>query len=120
MYTGECHCGNVQLKISHLTKTATRCNCSVCRRYAALWGYFTESEVEITVGKSGLESYEHGDRYISFHRCQNCGCMTHYTSTPKAQSDRVAVNYHMFPMAVISSVHVRHFDGADSWKFLDE
>lgn len=119
MYSGQCHCGNVRLAIHRVTENATRCNCSLCRRYAALWGYLTEDEVDVTVGTFGLESYEHGDRYISFKRCGNCGCVTHYTSLPKARSDRVAVNYNLFPGELVSSLKIRKFDGAESWEYVD-
>ena len=119
MYTGQCHCGNVKLTIQRLTQYATKCNCSLCRRYAALWGYLTDSDVNVAVGTFGLKSYEHGDRCISFKFCENCGCVTHYTSTPQSQSNRVAINYNMFPKDLLVSVQIRHFDGADSWEYIE-
>lgn len=118
MYSGQCHCGNVTLTIRRLTNVATKCNCSLCRRYAALWGYPTEPEVNIAVGKYELKSYEHGDKCISFQHCSNCGCVTHYTSTPQSRSDRVAVNYNMFSGDLIEAIRIRYFDGADSWEYI--
>jgi hypothetical protein len=118
MYSGQCHCGNVTLTIRRLTNVATKCNCSLCRRYAALWGYLTEPEVNIAVGKYELKSYEHGDKCISFQHCSNCGCVTHYTSTPQSRSDRVAVNYNMFSGDLIEAIQIRYFDGADSWEYI--
>lgn len=47
MIRGHCHCGNISLEIPRLTTTATECNCSICRRYGALWGYFTQPEVKV-------------------------------------------------------------------------
>jgi hypothetical protein len=119
MHSGQCHCGNVTLTIRRLTNDATKCNCSLCRRYAALWGYLTDSEVSVAVGEFGLKSYEHGDRCISFKHCANCGCVTHYTSTPRSGSDRVAVNYNMFSSDLIESIRVRCFDGAESWEYIE-
>ncbi|UIP28771.1 GFA family protein [Photobacterium sp. TLY01] len=120
MYQGQCHCGNVRLTIARLTETATRCNCSLCHRYGALWGYLTESEVAVQVGESGTEYYEHGDKCIHFHRCKRCGCVTHYSSAPASGSDRLAVNYSMFSAREIRPIRIRLFDGADTWQFIDE
>ncbi len=115
---GQCHCGNVTLTIPYLTETGTECNCSICSRYAAVWGYFTEQEVEITVGPHGISNYCWGDKEITFHHCKICGCITHYSSnTP--DSDRVAVNYRMFNPSILQQLHIRLFDGADTWKVIE-
>ncbi|WP_435448295.1 GFA family protein [Vibrio navarrensis] len=119
MITGRCHCGNVELSIPELTEAATSCNCSICSRYGAIWGYFTESDVEVKVGQAGLSSYCYGDKFINFNRCNECGCITHYTSTKPSPGSRLAVNYRMFPPSQASQVKVRLFDGADTWQFLD-
>ncbi|CAM4131853.1 aldehyde-activating protein [Vibrio vulnificus] len=119
MITGRCHCGNVELSIPELTEAATSCNCSICSRYGAIWGYFTESDVEVKVGQAGLSSYCYRDKLINFNRCNECGCITHYTSTEPSPSSRLAVNYRMFPSSQASQVKVRLFDGADTWQFLD-
>jgi len=36
---GTCHCGAVSYEFHHTPKWATSCNCSICRRLAALWIY---------------------------------------------------------------------------------
>lgn len=120
MIKGSCHCGNIQLSIPELTETATSCNCSICSRYGAIWGYFDESEVEVTVGSFGIHSYCHGDRSINFNRCSQCGCMTHYTMVEKEPDSKLAVNYRMFPSDLTAQLHIRLFDGADTWSFIGE
>ncbi len=119
MVKGSCHCGNVQLSVQKLTETATKCNCSICSRYAAIWGYFTESDVVVSVGSKGISAYCHGDKTINFNRCNECGCVTHYTSTTPSPGARLAVNYRMFPDFFNSQVKIRRFDGADTWQYLD-
>lgn len=119
MFQGRCHCGNVELFIPRLTATGTSCTCSICSRYASVWGYFTESEVQIKLGKYGLTSYSHGDRMINFNHCTKCGCITHYTSTDSTPNARLAVNYRMFPASTLQNIKVRVFDGADTWRYLD-
>ncbi|MCE9679820.1 aldehyde-activating protein [Shewanella sp. AS1] len=127
MYQGQCHCGNVQLSISRLTDTATCCNCSICQRYAGLWGYLTEAEVTVTVGEHGLDNYEQGDRFLSVKRCKHCGCVTHYVCTERykqiateGKGDRLAVNYNMFPREQLADIKILYLDGADTWEYLDE
>ncbi|EOV1090372.1 hypothetical protein ACOLXF_000007 [Vibrio fluvialis] len=94
-------------------------NCSICRRYGALWGYFTQPEVKVIDQGAGLEQYVWGDQCIEFQRCKGCGCVTHYTAAPGTGSERLAVNYRMFDSVVQQALTIRHFDGADSWRYLD-
>ncbi|MBM7034898.1 GFA family protein [Vibrio ulleungensis] len=119
MIQASCHCGNVQIVLPKLTDTATECNCSICFRYGARWGYFTEKDLTISVGSMGVQSYTHGDRMIAFVHCRQCGCLTHYTSVNTGPDSRVAVNYRMIDSGLHNKLRIRHFDGADSWTFLD-
>jgi hypothetical protein len=119
MHKGHCHCGNVQLKIPHLSERAVSCNCSICSRYASIWGHFTESEVSVEIGPKGISAYSHGDKMINFNHCNECGCITHYTSTKPSPTARLSVNYRMFGHEIVQQLNIRHFDGADTWEFLD-
>lgn len=119
MLTGQCHCGNIKMSVPELPESLTSCNCSICSRYASLWGYYLKQNVAITEGKLGLKTYSWGDGYINFHHCNNCGCVTHYTSTSKSPSDKVAVNFRMFDTSEIENISIRRFDGADTWKVLE-
>ncbi|TCS39761.1 GFA family protein [Reinekea marinisedimentorum] len=116
---GQCHCGNVKLEIPEVTETGTSCNCSVCSRYGAIWGYFTKADVTLTIGDGGLSSYCYGDKSISFNFCKVCGGLTHYSSTTHGAGERLAVNYRMFGPDVLEQIRIRHFDGAATWKYLD-
>ena len=117
-YEGQCHCGNVKLTVDALVETGTCCTCSICSRYASIWGYYTESTVNVTVGEKGLDNYIHGDKCISFNRCAHCGCLTHYTSIEGGPDARLAVNFRMFDKTVQDTIRVRLFDGADTWTYL--
>lgn len=39
MIEGSCHCGNVKFTVTERPKWLTSCNCSICRRHAALWAH---------------------------------------------------------------------------------
>ena len=52
-------------------------------------------------------------------RCRNCGVATHWEPMEPVPSARHGVNLQNFEPALLDSVVIRHFDGADTWKFLD-
>jgi hypothetical protein len=120
MHTASCHCGNVRIEITELPATVCDCNCSICRRYGALWAYFTRDHVRLTAEPGSLAAYVWGDRTIEFWHCRQCGCMTHYESVDKHPESRFALNARMLPLEILESLPVRRFDGADTWQYLDD
>lgn len=119
MFNASCHCQNVRIEVAVLPATVTECNCSICRRYGALWAYYTRDQVKLIAGDAALSVYSWGDRTIEFCHCRQCGCVTHYESTDKHARSRFAVNARMLPPEVMDSLPVRHFDGAGSWEYVD-
>ncbi|CAH0539555.1 GFA family protein [Vibrio marisflavi] len=105
-----CHCGRVRLDLKVLPKEVGECNCSICRRYAALWAYFSPEQVQITL-KENTAFYCWGDKEVEFHRCNLCGCLTHYVTTDKCSEDIFAVNMRMAESEILSTTPVRKIDG---------
>ena len=114
-----CHCGKVSIVLSRRPRQLTECNCSICRRYGALWAYGTPKTMTVQADESALACYMWGDRCIEFYHCSNCGCLTHYESIDKGADSRIAVNARMLPVDELEGIRIRHFDGANSWQFLD-
>lgn len=106
-----CHCGNVSLALDSLPDEVGECNCSICRRYAARWGYFSPQQVQVKL-KQKTAFYCWGDKYVEFHRCDSCGCLTHYVTTEKCAQKMLAVNMRMAENDVLASIPVRKIDGA--------
>lgn len=121
MFTGHCHCGNISFAADSLPTTVTECNCSVCNRYGARWAYFNPADVRLTVRDVPSNTYRWGDEMIDFHHCPQCGCLTHYTGTgiDNKPQTRIALNSRMCALAQTLSIRIRHFDGADTWQYLD-
>ena len=117
MIESSCHCGAVRLKINRAPREVTDCNCTLCRRYGVLWAYYSPKDVEVT--KDATDVYMRGQKTIQFHRCRHCGCVTHWTAVDKTR-DRMGVNARLMEPEVLARARVRHLDGADSWKYLDE
>ena len=108
-----CHCGNVSIQTDTPTQL-TECNCSICRRYATLWGYFNVEDVVLEIGDAGTESYIWGDQEIAFVRCRTCGCVTHYEAAPGVDVDRLAVNFRMLDVETVETIPRRYFNGRDA------
>ncbi|MGH1412529.1 MAG: GFA family protein [Pelagimonas sp.] len=111
-----CHCGAVQLEFDDTPEFAVSCNCSICHRLGAHWIYAQTSNVTI---QGQTQAYAHGDKNIAFHRCQTCGCTTHWSNLNDPKEGRMAVNIRLADRDLASKIPLRLFDGAESWTFLD-
>ena len=52
-------------------------------------------------------------------RCRTCGCATHWEPLESKPDAKMGVNARNMPPSEIEGVRVRHFDGADTWTYLD-
>lgn len=118
MVNASCHCGGVLLAVTHLPTTVTICNCSICYRLGALWGYFTAADVVITQ-HSSMNQYSRGGDELTFHTCSECGCTTHYTNAQKNGIQRVVINMRMVEPSITEAIPIRYFDGAVSWRYIE-
>lgn len=113
-----CHCGAVHLVAASVPEKVTSCNCTICHAYGHICAYYSVKDVVIT---GDTQTYVHGDKQIAFHRCCNCGCITHWVGIdPNSESDRMAINARLMPREVLSRARVRHFDGLISWSYRDD
>jgi hypothetical protein len=119
MIESSCHCGAVKLEILSAPEEVTDCNCSICRRYGVLWAYYATAHVRIIATEGSTECYLWGDKSIEFHRCKNCGCVTHWCAVDRPAS-RMGVNARLMPPAILEAARMRHLDGTDTWKYLEE
>ena len=123
MYTASCHCASVTLEMQRKPRKLTQCNCSLCRRYGALWAYFQRKSIRIRAEANVLEAYTWGDGRFEFFHCAQCGCVTHYERTAKREdaSDMGAINLrNIDDPAIVADVPIRLLDGALTWKVLEE
>jgi hypothetical protein len=120
MCEASCHCGNITLKLKSLPTTLTECNCSICNRVGALWAYYSADEVEVSWSRKAPTPYVWGKKKLIFHHCPICGNTTHDTSTDKSSVQKITVNARMMSPEEIKGIKIRKFDGANTWKYLDE
>lgn len=117
---GACHCGAVSWHFTGRPAYLTSCNCGICRRYGALWAYGDTTSIRLHALPAASVPYRHGDKTLAFHHCASCGCITHWAALNAENGIwRVAVNMRMADANVIGGLRIRHFDGADSFTYLD-
>jgi hypothetical protein len=118
MIEATCHCGAARIAAPAAPDSVTECNCSICRRLGARWAYYTPAEVTLP-NPGSTQPYVWGDRMLAFHRCRACGVATHWQSLDAAQP-RLAINARLIDGLDWAKLRIRQFDGADTWRYLDE
>ena len=108
MLTATCHCKAIRLTFPTPNEPLNECLCTICRRYGGLWAYFTPDEARIE-GQS-TDTYIWNDRVVEFHRCQKCGCMSHWLPTDMA-FQRLGINCRMLERADLEKLGIRKSDG---------
>lgn len=103
-----CHCKAVRITFPPLRKPPLECLCSICRRYGALWAYYKPEEVHV---EGTTEGYSWGRKELSFNRCKECGCMTHYTIVGGEQKPRTVVNCRMLEKEEYQKLECDQSDG---------
>jgi hypothetical protein len=119
MLEASCHCGAVRIEIARMPTHITECNCSLCRKLGTRWIYYTKDEVVLRCEPGATVGYAQGDKTLETHHCRVCGCITHWWSISADAADRCAVNARLIEPKSLEGIRVRHFDGADSWTYLD-
>ena len=119
MIAATCHCGAVRVEVPRRPRTLTDCNCSICRRYGALWAYYKAPEVRTICNDGALESYAWGRKALRFMRCRTCGCIMGWVRARPTKENYMGVNARNFEPGIVGTVRVRKLDGADTWKYLD-
>ena len=93
MTEGSCHCGAVRWQFDGVPKSATACNCSICRRYGTLWAYDFEGE-KISVS-GGTHVYLWGRKWIEFHFCPQCGCIVYWRGARPGKGGRRRIGFNL-------------------------
>ena len=118
MIRAACHCEAVRFEIAGPPQWVLDCNCTLCRRYGALWCYFRGAEqakLMLKPDPSATDTYLWGDRDIAFHRCKTCGCVTHMAAA--ADGVIFGVNARMMAGLDPATVIVRRIDNSHSGFF---
>jgi len=97
MVRAACHCTAVRLEISELPDWVLDCNCTLCRRYGALWSYPAAGTVKIVSGLEATQTYLWGNGWLAFHRCKECGCVMYMEAVMENPPYIYGINARMIP-----------------------
>jgi hypothetical protein len=118
MLTGTCHCGAARWTLEGDPGPVTACNCTLCRRYGALWAYDYENERIRCDGPT--VAYARKDvatPALEIRFCPTCGCVLAWRGL-RPQADgrrRMAVNVRLAPPEDVADLPIDHFDGLVSF-----
>ena len=116
--TGTCLCGDAGWSLFGDPGTVTACNCTMSRRYGALWAYDYENERIRPRGATTTFSRRgKADPALEIHFCPSCGCVLFWRGL-RLEADgrrRMAVNIRMSDPDAVADLRIDHFDGLDSF-----
>ena len=113
-----CHCGSVKVEVPRRPRSLTNCNCSICRRYGALWAYYKDSDVKLIATEAATETYSWGRNTQKFVRCRSCGCVMQWKKHQVNPKTWTGVNARNFDPGQLGDVRILLLDGADTWKYI--
>jgi hypothetical protein len=118
---GRCHCGAVSWRVDGAIPDATICNCTMCRKYGALWAYgFDGEDVHVSAPENALTSYARAKGTISFNFCRTCGNLVSWRGLEpmKDGRTRIAVNLRLAEPQAIAGIPLQRFEGLVSFEDL--
>jgi hypothetical protein len=119
MIKAACHCGSVRFEVEAPPQWVLDCNCTLCRRYGALWAYPHAGQANVLKAPDPgvTETYSWGDRDLAFHRCRACGCITHMEAINTDPPTLFGLNARMMLGLDPSQVSLRQVDNGHSGFF---
>jgi|TARA_B100001063_G_scaffold46038_1_gene39799 hypothetical protein len=75
-----CHCGEVEaaINIDGDLEKIVKCNCSICKRKAAIMSMVKNEDFKIIKGEDKLKLYQFHSKVAKHYFCSNCGIYTHH------------------------------------------
>lgn len=117
MLTGTCHCGAAHWTLEGDPGGITACNCTLCRRYGALWAYDYEGERIHVHGPRNTYARAKDDPALEIQFCPTCRCVLCWRGLRLEEGGRrrIAVNVRLAPPEAVADLPIDHFDGLDTF-----
>ncbi|GAO38653.1 hypothetical protein SCH01S_17_00070 [Sphingomonas changbaiensis NBRC 104936] len=110
-----CLCGQIRITLQKRPDFIHECNCTLCSKTGARWGYFHPSEVSVEGRASGYCRADKGEPNANVQFCSNCGSTTHFVLTDKAVSrfgnSVMGVNMWLAEPQDLAGIELRYPDG---------
>lgn len=118
---GTCQCGSARWILEGDPGSITACNCTLCRRYGALWAYdYIDARIHL---EGPMQAYSRAGKVnpsLEILFCPRCACVLAWRGL-RPQADgrrRIAVNIRLAPPEAVLGLKIDHFDGLESFEDL--
>ena len=118
MLTGNCHCGGTAWTMSGDPGTITACNCTLCRRYGALWAYdYVDGRIAVSGTTHSYRRRSKADPSLEILFCPTCAGVIAWRGLRQEDDGRlrIAVNVRLAPPEAVGDLMIDHFDGLDTF-----
>lgn len=116
MHEISCLCGAVHLTPAQRPDFVHACNCTLCRKSGAHWGYLHPDQVTVSGATRCFSRTDKPNPAAQVHFCTTCGTVTHFTLTPwaaeKFGNTMIGVNMRLADEADLAGLELRFPDGA--------
>lgn len=113
-----CHCGRVQVHTAKRPDFINECNCSLCQKAGAIWGYFEPNEVGVIGETATYRREDKAQAGVAIRFCSNCGTTTHFELTQATiesfGNTMLGVNMRLANETDLIGIELRYPDGR-SW-----
>lgn len=110
-----CLCGAVLVETTKRPDFVHECNCLLCSKTGARWGYFHPEEGTVTGQTHSYTRQDKADAGAVVHFCPTCGSTTHFTLTDamiaKHGNTMLGVNVRLADDADLAGIELRFPDG---------
>jgi hypothetical protein len=110
-YQGGCHCGRVRYEVTGDFSQGFDCNCSICMKRGALWGFVKAPQFKLLQGDDALTDYQFGKKKIHHLFCQSCGVGSFSRGLAPNGDETFAINLNCIDDIDVAALKQTPFDG---------
>jgi hypothetical protein len=107
---GSCHCGAVTIRVPGPPAYLNACNCTLCWKLGAMWGYYPIGEVAFSGAVRSYLRSDIPDARMTTEHCDRCGATTNWRLIGENAPPRLGVNMRLFEPAELAGVELRFGD----------
>lgn len=113
--TLDCLCGAARIVLQRKPEFVHSCNCTLCAKTGARWGYFHPDQVTVSGPTKAFRRTDKDEPSAEVHSCATCGATTHFVLTESAiaahGNSMMGVNMLLADPADLSGIQLRYPDG---------
>jgi hypothetical protein len=110
-----CLCGRIRIGLARRPDFIHQCNCTLCSKTGAQWGYFHPSEVSVAGEPRGYAREDRETPNTEVRFCPTCGTTSHFVLTADAVAkfgdSMMGVNMALAAPEDLAGIELRFPDG---------